>query len=253
MKAWRFELVAAVVFVLVGAATAATPPQQSAGGLPTEADSYIRQRPEPPELIWVQLTCLTLKTGLLRSLEEQRAEYARRRGLAMPLAGSMMWALIGIAGAFLPPILAVWSLFIGTALIAYLGMALSRFTGENFLNKNRPKNTFDSLFFHCVAMALLVYAIAIPFFRVDYTSLPLTVGILAGLMWVPLSWIIQHWVGIFHAVARTILVTAAWYVAPHHRFVVIPAVIVGVYGVTMVILQQRWRAVSRNTASDATT
>ena len=33
MKAWRFELVAAVVFVLAGAATAATPPQQPAGGL----------------------------------------------------------------------------------------------------------------------------------------------------------------------------------------------------------------------------
>ena len=105
-----------------------------------------------------------------------------------------------------------------------------RNTGENFLDKNKPNNVFDSLFFHCVSTALLVYAIAIPFFRVDYTSLPLTVGILAGLMWVPHSWIIQHWVGIFHTVARTALVTAASYLAPHHRFVVIPAVIVGVYG-----------------------
>ena len=152
-------------------------------------------------------------------------------------------------GSILPPILAVWSLFIGTGFIACLGMMLSRFTGENFLDKNKPKNVFDSLFFHCVAMALLVYAIAIPFFRVDYSSLPLAVGILAGLMWLPLSWIIQHWVGIFHAVARTILVTVAWYLAPHHRFVVIPAFIVGVYGVTTVILEQRWRAISRSPAA----
>jgi hypothetical protein len=71
-------------------------------------------------------------------------------------------------------------------------------------------------------------------------------------MWVPLSWIIQHWVGIFHAVARTILVTVAWYVAPHQRFVVIPAVIVGVYGVTIVILELRWRAIGRSTAAAAT-
>jgi hypothetical protein len=189
---------------------------------------------------------------LLRSLDEQRVEFAGRRGLAMPLAGSMVWTLIGIAGAILPPILAVWSLFIGTGLIAYLGMMLSRFTGENFLDKNKPKNAFDGLFFHCVAMALLVYAIAIPFFRVDYTSLPLTVGILAGLMWVPLSWIIGHWVGIFHTVTRTILVTLAWYLAPHQRFVVIPAVIVGVYGVTIVILEQRWRAIRRSTAAAST-
>ena len=183
-----------------------------------------------------------------RSLEAQRAEFAGRRGLAMPLAGLIVWTVIGIVGAFLPPILAVWSLFIGAGFIAYLGIVLSRFTGENFLDKKRPKNVFDSLFFHCVAMALLVYAIAIPFFRVDYTSLPLTVGILAGLMWIPFSWIIQHWVGIFHTVTRTVLVTAAWYAAPRHRFVVIPAVIVGVYAVTVVILEQRWRAVGRRTA-----
>lgn len=190
--------------------------------------------------------------GRSRSLDEQRAEFARRRGLAMPLAGLIVWTLIGIAGAFLPPILAVWSLFIGTGFVAYLGITLSRFTGENFLDKKRPKNAFDSLFLHCVAMALLVYAIAIPFFRVDYTSLPLTVGILAGLMWVPFSWIIQHWVGIFHSVTRTLLVTAAWYLAPHHRFVVIPAVIVVVYLVTIVILEQRWRAISGSTAGAAT-
>src|ERR1700730_13206631 len=189
---------------------------------------------------------------LLRSLEEQRAEYARRRGLAMPLAGLAVWTLIGVAGAFLPPILAVWSLFIGAGCIAYLGIMLSRFTGENFLDKKKPRNVFDSLFFHCVAMALLVYAIAIPFFRVDYTSLPLTVGILSGLMWIPFSWIIQHWVGIFHTGARTVLVTAAWYLAPHGRFVVIPAVIVGVYVVTILILEQRWRAISSCTAAAAT-
>ena len=163
----------------------------------------------------------------------------------MPLAGAIAWTLIGVAGAFLPPVLAVWSLFIGAGFIAYLGIILSRFTGEDFLDRKKPKNAFDSLFFHCIAMALLVYAIAIPFFRVDYTSLPLTVGILAGLMWIPFSWIIQHWIGIFHTVTRTVLVTAAWYLAPHNRFVAIPAVIVGVYAVTIVIMERRWRAVSR--------
>ena len=186
-----------------------------------------------------------------RSLDEQRAEFARRRGVAMPLAGLIVWTLIGIAGAFLPPVLAVWSLFVGAGLIAYLGMILSRFTGEDFLDKNKPANVFDSLFFHCVAMALLVYAIAIPFFRADYTSLPLTVGILAGLMWLPFSWIIQHWVGIFHTVARTVLVTVAWYLAPRGRFVIIPAVIVGVYVVTIAIMEQRWRAI-RSTVTAAT-
>ncbi len=177
-----------------------------------------------------------------RSLDEQRNEFASRRLLAMPLAGTIAWTAAGIAGLVLPPVQATWALFIATGTIVYLGLLLSRFTGEHFADRRRPKNTFDQLFFLTVGMSLLVYAIAIPFFMVDYTSLPLTVGILAGLMWLPTSWIIQHWIGLFHAIARTVLVTAAWFAYPTQRFVVIPAVIVGVYAVTIVVLERRWRA-----------
>jgi hypothetical protein len=49
----------------------------------------------------------------------------------------------------------------------------------------RKNNFFHRLFLHTVFMAFLVYAIAIPFFLTEPTSLPLSVGI-------------QHWVGIFH-------------------------------------------------------
>jgi hypothetical protein len=174
-------------------------------------------------------------------LDDQRREFAQRRGLAMPLAGLVAWSIIGVAGVFLPPGLEVWVLFGATGSILLLGMLFSRFTGENFLDKQRPKNVFDGLFFRTVAMAVLVYAIAIPFFQVDYTSLPLTVGILSGLMWLPFSWIIGHWVGTFHALARTALVTAGWYLFPTLRFVVVPAAIVMIYAVTIVVLEARWR------------
>jgi hypothetical protein len=178
-------------------------------------------------------------------LDEQRTDFARRRFLAMPLAGAVVWTIVGIGGTLLPPLAEVWLLFIGTGFIVGIGMFFSRFTGEDFLAKNKPKNAFDTLFFLTVAMALMVYSIAIPFFEVDYTSLPLTVGILSGLMWIPLSWMIDHWIGIFHTVARTVLVVAAWYIFPHNRFVVIPAIIVAVYAVTIVILEQRWRSLPR--------
>jgi NhaP-type Na+/H+ or K+/H+ antiporter len=36
-----------------------------------------------------------------RSLEVQRAEFAAERGLAMPLAGTIAWAAVGVAGLFL--------------------------------------------------------------------------------------------------------------------------------------------------------
>jgi hypothetical protein len=177
------------------------------------------------------------------SLDEQRMEFARRRGLAMPLAGLIAWSVVGVGGAILPAGLEVWLLFIVTGSIVYLGMFISRFTGENFLDRTRPKNAFDALFFHTVVMALLVYGIAIPFFLKDYTSLPLTVGILSGLMWVPLSWILQHWIGLFHGIARTLLVVVTWYSFPHVRFVAIPAVIVSIYAITIFVLERRWRAI----------
>ena len=67
----------------------------------------------------------------------------------------------------------------------------------------------------------------------------MSVGILTGLMWVPFSGMIQHWVGLFHGIARTVLIVAAWYLFPARRFVIIPAVIVGIYLVTIYILASR--------------
>jgi hypothetical protein len=182
---------------------------------------------------------------VLRTLDEQRRELAQRRGVAMPLAGMVAWGVVGVGGVFLPPAPEVWLLFGATGSILFLGILFSRFTGENLLDKQRPKNVFDGLFLHTVAMAVLVYAIAIPFFQADYTSLPLSVGILSGLMWLPLSWIIGHWVGTFHTLARTALITAVWYAFPLTRFIVVPAVIVAVYAVTIIVLEVRWRRIHR--------
>lgn len=174
-----------------------------------------------------------------RTLEEQRNEFTNRKFLATPLAGLIVWLIIGIAGITLPITTTVWVLFIATGSIVYLGMFISKYTGENFLDKNKPKNTFDKLFLSAIGQAVLVYSIAIPFFIIDYSSLPLTVGVLTGTMWLPFSWIIKHWVGIFHAVLRTILVLLLWYLLPEFRFVAIPFAIVFMYIVTILILKNR--------------
>ena len=180
-------------------------------------------------------------TPIIRTLEEQKEEFKRSKLLATPIAGLIAWLIVGLGGLLLSPIWKVWVLFIATGSIVYLGMFISKFTGENFLDKTKPKNTFDRLFFLTVGQALLVYSVAIPFFLVDYSSLPLTVGILTGLMWLPLTWIIDHWVGIFHAIARTLIVLILWYLLPQHRFVAIPFSIVLIYVITIVILVNRKR------------
>ena len=181
-----------------------------------------------------------------RTLEEQRIEFSNRKFIATPLAGLIVWLIIGIAGITLPVRVTVWILFIGTGSIVYLALFLSKFTGENFLDKEKPKNEFDKLFLFTVGQAVLVYAIAIPFFLIDYTSLPMTVGILTGTMWLPFSWIINHWVGIFHSTVRTISVIGLWYLLPEYRFIAIPFVIVFIYIVTLIILKNRKRELNDN-------
>lgn len=174
-----------------------------------------------------------------RTLDQQRIEFINRKFLATPLAGLIIWTFIGFIGIFFSDIIAVWSIFIGTGSIVYIGLFLSKFTGENFLDKSKPKNEFDSLFLFTVVQAILVYSIAIPFFLVDYTSLPMTVGILTGLMWLPFSWIIKHWVGIFHTLIRIITVLTLWYLLPEYRFTAIPLAIVLIYIITLLILKNR--------------
>ena len=176
-----------------------------------------------------------------RSLDEQRREFASSRFLAMPLAGTIAWAVIAVLTPSFGPAGKMLTVYIATGCIFYLGAFFSRFTGENFFAKGRPKNTFDRLFLYTVAMSLLVFSIAIPFARAEHTSLPLTVGILSGLMWLPFSWIIEHWIGVFHAVARTILVSIGWHIFPQARFVVVPLTIVAIYLVTIIVLERRWR------------
>jgi ethanolamine transporter EutH len=178
-------------------------------------------------------------TAITRTLEQQKEEFKQKKLLASPIAGLIAWSAVAVSGLFFPDKITVWVLFIATGSIVYLAMGISKFTGEDYLDKNKPKNTFDTLFFYTVTQAILVYSIAIPFFIENYTSLPLTVGILTGLMWVPLSWIIDHWVGLFHAITRTISILALWYLFPTHRFVSIPLAIVVIYGVSIFILVKR--------------
>jgi len=191
------------------------------------------------------MTTLTNNQGnaLNPSLTDERIAFSNRRFLATPLTGMLVWLAIGISGLFFPLQVAVWTLFIGTGSIAYISIIVSKFTGENFTDKSKPKNSFDTLFFYSVGMCFLVYAIAIPFFRVDLTSLPLTVGILTGLMWLPFSWIFNHWIGLFHTITRTLTVVAAWYVFPEYRFSAIPFLIVMIYLVTIIVLEKRWRSI----------
>jgi len=186
------------------------------------------------------------------TLDQAREEFACNRFLAMPLAGTVAWLVVAAGGVMaLTDGQRVLLTYVATGCIAYLGMALSYLTGERFMDKGNRDNPFNKLFLATVSMSMLVFAIAIPFAQVDPTSLPLSLAVLTGLMWLPLSWIIRHWVGVAHAIARSVLALAAWYAFPEQRFVVVPLVVVALYAVTIMVLELRWRPRSQRDGGGA--
>ena len=176
-------------------------------------------------------------------LEQQREDFKKNRFIAMPLAGTLVWALLGMSAPFVSELTITWMLYIGTGAIFYLGAGLSYLTGERFFAKKAAKNSFDRLFFVGIIKSLLVFAIALPVAAIDHTTVPLSIGILAGLMWMPLSWAIEHWIGYFHTLTRTFGIVAAWYLFPEARVEAISAVIVAVYIVSLITLEHRFQTI----------
>lgn len=181
------------------------------------------------------------------TLDQQLAVFRRNRFLTMPITGTIVWAGIGIAGVTLPLHQAVLAIYIGTGMIFYLALLVAKVIGEDILGRQRKGNFFDRVFLCGMAQALLVFGVAIPFGMTDHTAVPLAVGVLTGLMWLPFSVLVGHWVGYFHAIARTVLLVAAWHLFPDHRFTLLPAIIVAVYLVSIFVLARRWNTLKSST------
>ncbi|WMW80424.1 hypothetical protein RF679_17525 [Undibacterium cyanobacteriorum] len=176
------------------------------------------------------------------SLDQQLASFRQRRFLAMPLAGCLVWFALIFFGLFATPQTQVLATFVGTGSIVYLAMGLAKLTGERLkFQAKQQRNFFDTVLLSTVGMSFLVYAIALPFFMQNYRALPFAVAVLTGIMWLPMGVLMQHWVGYFHAIARTVLCTLAWLVAPEHSFVLQPVIVVTIYLVSIFALELRWK------------
>ncbi len=173
------------------------------------------------------------------TLDEQLKQFQNNRFLSMPISGTIAWTVIGIGSFFLEQAWASLLIFIATGSIFYLGLGVAKLTGEDLLGKTRKGNLFDKLFLSTTAMSILVFAIAIPFYNSVPQSLPMSVGILTGLMWMPFSLMIGHWLGFFHTISRTFLVVAVYYLVPDYPIAAISAVIVLIYLITIYLLAKR--------------
>lgn len=177
------------------------------------------------------------------TLEEYRRNFeaSANKSVSMPIAGACVWFVIALLSIPLDERLGVLVLLFGSGVIFPVALLIARFRRENLLSSDNPLAKLMGL---CVLMVNLLWAVHIPLFLYAPAFVPLSLGIGLGLHWVVWSWIIQHPLGIIHAILRTILVVVAWFVFPEHRLLAIGLVIVFVYGVSI------WQMLTRPISTD---
>lgn len=166
------------------------------------------------------------------TLDGYRAQFEEltNRSMSMPIAGAIVWTVASILSQILEFRTALLLLLFSTGLIFPIAIGISKFRGEALLSNNNPLAKLMGL---CTLMINLLWAVHIPLFMYAPQFVPLSLGIGLGLHWVVYSWIIQHPLGIVHAVVRTVLIVLAWFTFPEQRLFAVSAVIVIVYLMTI--------------------
>lgn len=172
------------------------------------------------------------------TLQELRCAYEQEtnRSLSMPVAGAFVWLVIGVAGYLLPENLAIVVMLFGTGMIFPIALLIGKFRGESLTGRSNPLSRLMGL---SVLMVNLLWAVHLPLLVGAPRFFPLSLGIGLGIHWIVYGWIIQHPVGLIHAISRTLLVVGAWSIFPMHRMLAVPAVIVCVYLFTVVVMARR--------------
>jgi hypothetical protein len=193
------------------------------------ANQVIRNRPRRSQALNIaeqgfRRCAMTTHLQVLRADFDQQAG----RSLALPLAGAIVWAIVGIAALVLSVRDATLVLLFGSGAIFPLGLALSRLLNEKLMsNTNSPV----ALMGMSVLMVNLLWALHLTLFIRDLGYLPLSLGIGLGLHWIVFSWIIHHPLGIIHVCLRTMLVTGLWWLFPSNQLTAVGVVIAYAYSV----------------------
>ena len=167
---------------------------------------------------------------------DQLASFVRLKGgFAVPLAGMIFWAALGVAGYYLEP--EQWNLaaFVFSGAIFPLAVVLSKLLHSDFM-KDQPTATGDVLLPTFIGM-LLFYAIAFAAFWESPQLVPLILAVGMSQHWPVIGWSYGK-PGIYsaHAIVRSVGAFALWQLMPNDRFTLIPFWVAAVYLVTVVAI-----------------
>ncbi|MFC6415934.1 DUF7010 family protein [Massilia varians] len=179
----------------------------------------------------------------MQTLTQLRADFDERSkgSMSLPIAGMLVWCIVGVLGIFLPPKAAILALVFATGAIFPLGMGIARLRGEQLLENANPLARLMGV---CVLMVNLLWAVHIPLLMRAPEFVPLSLGIGLGLHWMVYSWIIDHPLGYRHAILRTAGLVAVWFAFPAHPVTASAAVVVAAYAITIVEMRIRRRALA---------
>jgi len=175
-------------------------------------------------------------------LDGYRKDFERsaNRSVSLPIAGAIVWLAVGLLSTQLSERTGVLVLIFASGSIFPLGLFIARLRGESLVSSVNPLAKLMGL---CVLMVNLLWAVHIPLFLYAPEFVPLSLGIGLGLHWIVYSWIVQHPVGMQHAILRTFLVVAVWTVFPDTRLLAISVAIALVYAITI------WKMLNRPIAT----
>lgn len=148
-----------------------------------------------------------------RSLAELQADFRATSTNAMPIAGLLTWAALGVAAAMMPErTVANASLYI-MAVILPLAFLIDRARGRNLFGKS--DNPLLKLFMLGIVMVALTIPLAVIGAKGGQPLLILLgMAILAGVVWIPFGWAADDPSGTIHAVGRAIGCYLAYALCP---------------------------------------
>lgn len=180
-----------------------------------------------------------MESKLTLACYRQDFESSANRSLSMPLAGAIVWSCVGLASLGLDSTVATYILLFATGAIFPLALAIASLRKEALISSANPLSKLMGL---GVLMVNLLWGIHLPlaFSAPEFVSLSLAIGL--GLHWIIYSWIINHPLGIVHALLRTFLVVAAWYLFPEVRIFAVSMAVVLAYSISL------WQMLTRTMA-----
>lgn len=166
----------------------------------------------------------------LLDYERRSLLVANRAGISLPVAGAIYWLVLAICGYVLPRQIWVFVACFGSGAIFPLGLMLSKPLKSPLLESTSPLA-------QVAAQAVLSINLLWPLYLVialsDQLLLPLALGIGMGLHWPIIGWMYRSRACLIHALVRTVLVTAIWFLLPAHRLTLLPLAIALVYAFTV--------------------